>query len=169
MRDAMTTARGTKGREGGERLVAQNRRATFDYEIEDRFEAGMVLAGSEVKSLRAGRCEIGDAYATIEGRELWLHQLYIAPFEQASYFGHEPRRKRKLLLHRTELTRIGKSLERGGWTLIAIRVYFKDGRAKIELGLARGRSHGDKRQAIAKKTAEREARDAIGRAMKGQR
>ena len=97
------------------------------------------------------------------------HQLYIAPFEQAAHFGHEPRRKRKLLLHRTELTRIGKSLERGGWTLIAIRVYFKDGRAKIELGLARGRSHGDKRQAIAKKTAEREARDAIGRAMKGQR
>jgi SsrA-binding protein len=167
MRTAMSTARGAKGREAGERLVAQNRRATYDYEIEDRIEAGLVLMGSEVKSLRAGRAEIADAYATIEGGEAWLYQLYVAPFEQATYFGHEPRRRRKLLMHRTELEKLGKSLERGGWTLIPLRVYFRDGRAKIELGLARGRTHGDKRQAIAKKTAEREAREAIGRAMKG--
>ncbi len=165
----MATSQGTHGRDGGERPIAQNRRATHDYEIEARFEAGLALKGSEVKSLRAGRAEIGDAYATIEGGEVWLHQLYVAPLDQATHFGHEPRRRRKLLLHGAEIAKLQKALERGGWTLVALRLYFKDGRAKIEIGLGRGRSHGDKRQAIAKKTAEREARDAIGRAMKGQR
>lgn len=169
MRSRMATGRGAKGHETGERLVAQNRRATYDYEIEDRVEAGLVLTGSEVKSMRAGRAEIGDAYATVEGGEGWLHQLYVAPFEQASHFGHEPRRKRKLLLHRAELARLQKVLDRGGWTLVPLRLYFRDGRAKIEIGVGRGRSHGDKRQAIAKKTAEREAREAIGRAMKERR
>ncbi len=154
-------------KEKGEKIVAKNRRASFDYTLEESWEAGLVLTGSEVKSLRAGKAEIVDAYGTIERGEAWLMQLYVAPFEQASVFGHEPRRKRKLLLHGSEIKKIGAALKDKGYTLIPTRLYFKDGKAKIELSLGRGKSRGDKRQDIARKDAERETRIAIGRARKG--
>ena len=154
-------------REKGERLIARNRRAGFDYVLEDRYECGLILLGSEVKSLRDGKVEIVDAYGTIEKGEAWLYQLYIAPFEQAAVFGHEPRRKRKLLLNKSEIQKLESALKDRGYTLIPTRLYFKDGRAKIELVLGRGKTKGDKRQAIAKKDADREARNAMGRSRKG--
>jgi SsrA-binding protein len=151
----------------GEKLVVKNRRATFDYEIDDHFEAGLVLLGSEVKSMRDGKCELVDAYATVERGEAWLKQMYIGPFERAVTFPHEVRRARKLLLHAREIVRIDRALSREGYTLIPLRVYFTEGRAKVELGLAKGKKVHDKRADMAKKTAEREARVAVGRGRKG--
>ena len=138
-----------------EKIIVQNRRAAFDYAIDDRFEGGIVLVGSEVKSMRAGKVELVDAYAAVEGGELWLKQMYIAPFEQASAFPHEPRRARKLLVKASE-----------GMTLVPLRLYFRRGRVKVELGLAKGKKTHDKRADIAAKTADREARAAMGRARK---
>jgi len=154
-------------KEGKEVLVVKNRRATFDYAVEERFEGGLVLVGSEVKSIRAGKTELVDAYGQVERGELWLKQMYVAPFEQATVFGHEPRRSRKVLLHKREIERIDQAVSREGYTLIPLRLYFKDGKLKVELGLARGKKTHDKRADIAKKTAEREARAAMGRARKG--
>ncbi len=153
----------------GEKLVTKNRRATFDYEIDDHFEAGLVLVGSEVKALRAGTCELVDSFAAIERGEAWLKQMYIAPFARAVAFPHEPRRARKLLLHAREIERIDRALSREGYTLVPLRVYFKEGHAKVELGLAKGKKQHDKRHAMATKTAEREARAAVGRGRKGDR
>ena len=147
-------------------MVVRNRRATFDYQLEDRFEAGLVLMGSEVKSLRNGKVEIVDAYASIENKEAWLNQLYIAPFEQATHFGHEPRRKRKLLLKQREIEKLEEALKGQRATLIPLRIYFKEGLAKVEIAIAYGKSHGDKRQAIAQKEADAEARNALGRVQK---
>ena len=154
-------------KEGKEVLVVKNRRATSDYAVEERFEGGLVLVGSEVKSIRAGKTELVDAYGQVERGELWLKQMYVAPFEQATVFGHEPRRSRKVLLHKREIERIDQAVSREGYTLIPLRLYFKDGKLKVELGLARGKKTHDKRADIAKKTAEREARAAMGRARKG--
>lgn len=154
-------------RDQTERLVARNRRATFEYELEDKWEAGVVLVGSEVKSLRAGKLEMVDAWATVEGDEMWLHDLRIAPYEQATVFAPEPKRKRKLLLRRSEIEKIKGKLKDRGYTLIPLRVYFKGRNVKIEIALARGKTKGDKRQDIARKDAEREARSAMGRARKG--
>jgi SsrA-binding protein len=150
----------------GEKIVARNKRASFDYHLEDHFEAGLVLTGSEVKSIRAGNVEIVDAYADIDRDEAWLHQLYVAPFEQASVFGHEPRRRRKLLLHRSEIEKLAGKLKDRGYTLVPVRIYFKGGKAKIEIALGRGKTKGDKRQDIARKDAERETRVAMARARK---
>jgi SsrA-binding protein len=158
---------GKSTQQKGEKLIARNRRASFDYELEETFEAGIVLNGSEVKSLRAGKCEIVDAYANVQNGECWLEQLYIPPYEQATVFGHEPRRRRKLLLHKHEIDQLADALKDRGNTIIPVRIYFKDRRCKVEIALARGKSKGDKRQAIAKKDAERETREAIGRARKG--
>ena len=152
----------------GEKLVVKNRRATFDYEIDDHYEAGLVLVGGEVKSMRDGKCELVYAYGSIDRGEAWLKQMYVAPFERAAAFPHEPRRARKLLLHKNEIERIEKALTREGYTLVPLRVYFKEGRAKVELGLARGRKTHDKRAEMAKKTADREARAVIGRGRKGE-
>lgn len=152
---------------GGEKLVTKNRRATFDYEIDERFEAGLVLVGSEVKSLREGHCELVDSYASIDRGEAWLKQMYIAPFERAVAFPHEPRRARKLLLHAREIERLDRAVSREGYTVVPIRVYFKEGRAKVELGLAKGKKVHDKRADMAKKTADREARAMMGRGRKG--
>ncbi|MFO0677277.1 MAG: SsrA-binding protein SmpB [Polyangiaceae bacterium] len=151
-----------------EKLIVKNRRATFDYEIEDTYEGGLVLVGSEVKSLRAGKVDVVDAYASVDRGELWLKQLTIAPFEQAKAFPHEPRRARKVLLHAHEIDRIAKALAREGLTLIPLRLYWKGGRAKVELGLGRGKKTFDKRTDIARKTADREARSAIARGRKGE-
>ncbi len=151
-----------------EKLIVKNRRATFDFSVEDRFEGGLVLVGSEVKSLRAGKVDLVDSFASVDHGEMWLKQLYVAPFEQAKAFPHEPRRARKVLLHAAEIEQIDKAISRGGYTLIPLRLYFKQGRVKVELGLAKGKKTHDKRHDIATKTAERETRAAIGRGRKGE-
>jgi SsrA-binding protein len=149
-----------------EKIIVLNRRATFDYMVEDRFEGGLVLVGSEVKSMRAGKVELVDAYATVERGELWLKQMYIAPFEQAKAFPHEPRRSRKVLVHASEIARIDRAVSRDGMTLVPLRLYWKRGHVKVELGLAKGKKTHDKRADIAAKTADREARAAMGRTRK---
>ncbi len=144
-----------------ETLIVKNRRASFDYAIEERFEAGLVLVGSEVKSMRAGKVDLSDAYVAIERGEAWLRQMFIAPFEQASAFPHEPRRVRKLLLHAREVAEIDKAVGRGGYTVVPLRLYFKKGRVKVELATAIGKKHYDKRADIAKRDADRDARVAM--------
>jgi SsrA-binding protein len=150
----------------GEKLIVKNRRATFDYTIEQRVEGGLVLVGSEVKSMRAGKVDIVDAFATVERGEMWLKQLHVAPFEMASAFPHEPRRGRKVLLHAREIAQLDKEIKRGGYTLVPLRLYFKNGRVKVELGLAKGKKVHDKRRDIADKDASREARVDMGRRAK---
>lgn len=159
-------AKNKAGDDAIEKVVVTNRRATFDYEIEEKLEGGLVLVGSEVKSMRAGKVELVDAFATVERGELWLKQMYIAPFEQASAFPHDPRRARKVLVHAAEIAKIDRAVSREGYTLIPLRLYFRRGRVKVELALVRGKKTHDKRADIAKKTAEREARAAMGRARK---
>ena len=151
----------------GETLIVKNRRAFFDYDIEEKFEGGLALLGSEVKSMRTGKVDVVDAFASVDHGELWLKQLYVAPFEMARSFPHEPRRARRVLLHRREIDRIDKEISRGGMTLVPLRLYFKNGKIKVELGLVRGRKSHDKRHVIAEKEANREARAAMGRARKG--
>jgi SsrA-binding protein len=146
-----------------EQLIVKNRRAQFDYEIEDRFEAGLVLVGSEVKSMRAGKVDVSDAYVSVDRGEAWLRQMFIAPFEQASAFPHEPRRPRKLLLHTREIADIDKAVSREGYAVVPLRLYFKEGRVKVELGKGLGRKKYDKRAHIAERDAEREARVAAVR------
>ncbi len=131
---------------GGKRLVAQNRKARHDYIIEDTLEAGLVLTGSEVKSLRKGRCSVGEAYAHERDGELFVQNLHIPPYDPASRYNHEPRRPRKLLVHRRELARLIGLVQRGGYTLVPLSIYFNErGRAKLELALARGKRKADKR------------------------
>jgi SsrA-binding protein len=143
--------------------VAQNRKARHLYHILETMEAGLVLSGTEVKALREGKASLVDAYALIERGEAWLLNLHISPYEQGNQFNHEPRRKRKLLLHRREIQRlIGKTREKG-LTLVPLRLYFHEGWAKVELALVRGKKSHDKRDDIAKREAERE----IARAMRG--
>jgi SsrA-binding protein len=144
-----------------EQPIVKNRRALYDYEIEERFEAGLVLVGSEVKSMRAGKVDVSDAYVAVERGEAWLKQMFVAPFEQASAFPHEPRRARKLLLHAREVQELHRALARDGYAIVPLRLYFKRGRTKVELAIAKGKKKYDKRAAIAKKTAEREARAAM--------
>jgi SsrA-binding protein len=144
-----------------EPLIVKNRRAFFDYDIEERYEAGLALAGSEVKSMRAGKVDVSDAYVAVERGEAWLKQMFVAPFEQAKVFPHEPRRARKLLLHSREIEEIHQALARGGYTAVPIRLYFKDGRVKVEIGVGKGKKTYDKRAHIAKRDAERDTRAAI--------
>ena len=151
----------------GEALVVKNRRAQFDYTIEKTYEGGLVLVGSEVKSMRDGKVDMVDAYATVDHGEMWLKQLYVAPFEQARTFPHEPRRNRKVLLHAREIDQMARALARGGYTLVPLRLYFKRGRVKVELAVAKGKKTFDKRAEMAKKDAAREARAAVGRRVKG--
>jgi SsrA-binding protein len=144
-----------------EKLIVKNRRAHFDYAIEERFEAGLVLVGSEVKSMRAGKVDLSDAYVVVERDEPWLKQMFVAPFEQASAFPHDPRRARKLLLHAREVEVVDAALSRGGLTAVPLRLYFKHGRVKVEFAIAKGKKTYDKRAGIAKREAEREARAAL--------
>jgi SsrA-binding protein len=144
-----------------ETIIAKNRRAHFDYELLDRYEAGLVLVGSEVKSMRDGKVDVTDAYVSVERGEAWLRQLFVAPLEHAAAFPHEPRRARKLLLHARQIEEIDTALSRGGLTAVPLRLYFKDGRVKIELAVAKGKKHFDKRASIAVHDAEREARVAL--------
>jgi SsrA-binding protein len=137
--------------------IAENRKARHDYFIEDSYEAGLALTGSEIKSLRGGRLNLRGGYARVVGSEVWLYDVHIAPYEQSgTYFNHEPTRPRKLLLHRSEINRIAGQVERQGYTLVPLRVYFKGRRAKLELGLARGKKLYDKREDIAKREAKRD-------------
>lgn len=141
--------------------VATNRRARFDYEILETFEAGISLVGSEVKSLRAGRADLKDSYATVEDREAWLHGVRISPYDFARDGGHDPDRSRKLLLHRFEIDRIAAKLAEKGLTLIPTKMYFKDGKIKVELGLAKGKAKYDKRETIKRRDADREMERAV--------
>jgi SsrA-binding protein len=150
----------------GEKVVATNRRARFDYSIEDAWEAGLVLTGSEVKSLREGNVNLSDAYAQPRGDELWLFNCRIGEYKQAAQFGHPPLRDRKLLMNRAEIQRIRGKVEQRGYTLVPLRVYFKDGWAKVEIGLGKGRAHEDRREAIAERESKREVERALGRARK---
>ena len=152
-----------KGAEEGGRVAATNRRARFDYQIEESWEAGLVLTGSEVKSLREGNVNLSDAYAQPRGEELFLVNCRIGEYKQAAHFGHEPLRDRKLLMNRAEIARIRGKVEQRGYTLVPLRVYFKEGWAKVELGLGKGRSHEDRRDAIAERESKREMDRALGR------
>ena len=141
----------------GTKVVASNRRARYDYEILQEIEAGIALVGTEVKSLREGKIQLKDSYARLEGGELWLVGVHISPYSQTDGFGgHEPERPRKLLLHRDEIDELGGRVARQSLTLVPLSVYFKDGRAKVELGLGRGRRQHDKRAAMAERDANRE-------------
>jgi SsrA-binding protein len=145
----------------GDRTVATNRRARHDYAIEESFEAGMVLTGQEVKSLRAGRASLSDAYARVEGEQVWVENMHIPPYEMADTRRYDPKRPRKLLLHREEIKRlIGKTAERG-LTLIPLKIYFTRGLAKMELGLGRGKRRFEKRDAIAEREHRREMERAF--------
>jgi len=154
-------------RDGGRKLIAQNKRARHDYLIEDVYEAGLVLTGTEVKALRAGRASLVDGYARVKEGEVWLENVHIPVYALGTWTNHEPRRPRKLLLHRGEILRlIGKTKE-GGLTLVPLSLYFKDGRAKVEIALARGRRAYDKRAALAERQAGREIARELGRRAKG--
>ena len=154
-------------KEQGRKAIAQNRRARHDYAVLDTYEAGVALVGTEVKSLRLGRASLVDAYATIDDGEVWLRGLHIPEYTHGSWTNHEPRRTRKLLLHREEIERlIGKTRE-GGLTLVPLSLYFSEGKVKCELALARGKRDYDKRNDLAKRDADREISRAYGRAAKG--
>jgi SsrA-binding protein len=154
-------------REAGRALIAQNRKARHDYTILEAMEAGLVLTGTEVKSLRAGRASLVDGFATIDGGEVFLHGVHIPEYTQGTWTNHEPRRVRKLLLHKGEIDRlIGKTRE-SGLTLVPLQMYFKDGRVKVEIALARGKRSYDKRQDLAARDADREIAKALGRRAKG--
>ena len=154
-------------KETGRKLIAQNKKARHDYHLDDIYEAGLVLMGTEVKSLRAGRASLVDAFATIKDGEVWLQNAHIPEYTEGSWTNHEPRRPRKLLLHREEIAKlIGKTKE-SGLTLVPLSMYFKDGKAKVEIALARGKKSYDKRQTLAARDAEREIARAAGRRAKG--
>lgn len=140
------------------KIVATNRKARHDYEVLDTFEAGIVLQGTEVKSLRQGRANLKDSYATIKNGEVFLLNMHISPYEQGNVYNHDPTRTRKLLLHKSEINRLIGKVEEKGMTLIPLKVYFKRGKAKVELALARGKKLYDRRRDIAKRDAERELR-----------
>jgi SsrA-binding protein len=140
----------------GVKVVARNRKARHDYFLLDTFEAGISLLGSEIKSIRAGQVSIKEAYVRVDGEEAWLVDAHIAPYTQANQFNHEPKRPRKLLLHKKEILRLYEDVRRKGVTIIPTQIYLRDGRAKVEIAIARGKRKYDKRQAIAKRDAQRE-------------
>jgi len=149
------------------KVVATNRRARFDYTLSDTFEAGIVLVGSEVKSLRESKVQISDAFGQMSGNELWLHNLHIAPYSFSSaHSGHTPMRVRKLLLNRRELEKIRRKQLADRLNIVPTRVYFKDGKAKVEISLGKGKTKGDRRQDLATKDAARDIRNQMGRALK---
>jgi SsrA-binding protein len=147
-------------RETGRKLVAQNKRARYDYHLDDTWEAGLVLRGTEVKALRAGRASLVDGYAQVRDGEVWLEGVHIPEYLQGTWTNHAPRRPRKLLLHKREIQKIIAKTAEPGLTLIPLSLYFKDGKAKVEIALARGKKSYDKRQAIAKREAGREMQKA---------
>ncbi len=148
-------------RERGQKVVATNRKARHDYTIEDTYEAGLVLTGTEVKSLRAGRASLVDGYAFIDGGEAWLDAVHIPEYNEGTWTNHPPRRKRKLLLHKQQILKLSSKVKEGGYTLVPLQLYFSDGRAKVEIALAKGKREYDKRQALRERQDKREAERAI--------
>ena len=156
-------------REQGRKLIAQNKKARHDYSILDTYEVGLSLTGTEVKSLRAGRASLVDGFATVDDGEVWLQHVHIPEYVQGTWTNHTPRRKRKVLMHRAEIEKlIGKTKE-GGLTLVPLDLYFKDGKVKATLALAKGKRSYDKRQDLAERDSRREIQRAFGRYVKGRR
>ena len=147
----------SKAKTDGKKLIANNKKARHDYFVEDSFEAGIVLHGTEVKSLRQGHCSIKESFVDIDNGEVFIHQMHISPYEKGNIFNKDPLRIRKLLLHRYEINKIEAKLKEKGLTLVPLKVYFKDSLVKVEIGMARGKKLYDKRQDIAKKDQRREA------------
>ena len=139
------------------KLVANNKKAYHDYFIDEKYEAGLVLHGTEVKSLRLGKCSVKEAFVRIENSEVWIYGMHISPYEKGNIFNRDPLRPKKLLMHKDEIRELTGKISEKGFTIVPLQVYFKDGRAKIEIGLARGKKLYDKRQDIAKKDQRREA------------
>jgi len=148
-------------------MIAQNKKARHDYLIEDVFEAGLVLQGTEVKSLRQGRASLVDGFVDIDRGEAWLHGVHIPEYTQGTWTNHSARRKRKLLLNRDEIDKIDRRVNEKGLTVIPLALYFLDGRAKVEIALAKGKKSWDKRHALAERQADREVEQAVGRRLKG--
>ncbi|CAN5161110.1 MAG: SsrA-binding protein SmpB [Nocardioides sp.] len=156
-------------KETGRKLIAQNKKARHDYHIADTYEAGMVLTGTEVKSLRQGRASLVDGFVEIDRGEAWLLGVHIPEYSQGTWTNHASRRKRKLLLNRAEIDKIERSTTEKGYTVVPLQLYFLDGRAKVEIALAKGKKEWDKRASIAERTATREKEQAVGRYLKGHR
>ncbi len=148
-------------RDRGQKVVASNRKARHDYTIEDTYEAGLVLTGTEVKSLRLGRASLVDGYGYIDGGEAWLDAVHIPEFNQGSWNNHPPRRKRKMLLHKEQILKINNKIKEGGYTLVPLSIYFLDGNAKVELAVAKGKREYDKRQTLRERQDKREADRAM--------
>jgi len=148
-------------KEKGEKVVATNRKARHDYTIEDTYEAGLVLSGTEVKSLRMGRASLVDGYGFIDRGEAWLDAVHIPEYTQGTWTNHPPRRKRKMLLHKAQIIKISQKVKEGGYTLVPLRIYFSDGRAKVELAVAKGKKEYDKRHALRERQDKREADRAM--------
>ncbi|KAK1179697.1 SsrA-binding protein SmpB [Streptomyces sp. NBS 14/10] len=156
-------------KETGRKLIAQNKKARHDYHILDTYEAGLVLTGTEVKSLRQGRASLVDGFAQLDGGEAWLHNVHIPEYSQGTWTNHAARRKRKLLLHRAEIDKLIGKTQETGHTLVPLALYFKDGRAKVEVALAKGKKEYDKRQTLREKQDRRESDRAISAARRRQR
>lgn len=154
-------------KEQGRKLIAQNRKARHDFHIEDTFEAGLVLVGTEVKSLRAGHASLVDGFVDIENDEAWLHSVFIPEYSQGTWANHAARRKRKLLLNRAEIDKIERKINEKGYTIVPLSLYFVDGRAKVEIALAKGKKEWDKRQSLRERDDNREKQQALGRHLKG--
>jgi SsrA-binding protein len=162
-----TCDNGLMAREQGRKMIAQNKKARHDYLVEDVFEAGLVLQGTEVKSLRQGRASLVDGFVDIDNGEAWLHGVHIPEYSQGTWTNHSARRKRKLLLNRVEIDKIQRRVAEKGLTVIPLALYFLDGRAKVEIALAKGKKSWDKRHALAERQADREVEQAVGRRLKG--
>ena len=163
----MTATRASSNRETGRKMIAQNRKARHDYAILDTYECGIVLTGTEVKSLRLGRASLVDGFATIDDGEVYLRNVHIPEYTEGSWTNHEPRRTRKLLLHKGEILRLVGKTKESGLTLVPLALYFSEGKVKVEIALARGKRSYDKRQDLAKRDADQEVRRALGRRNKG--
>ncbi|GAA3623271.1 SsrA-binding protein SmpB [Streptomyces fenghuangensis] len=156
-------------KETGRKLIAQNKKARHDYLILDTYECGLVLTGTEVKSLRQGRASLVDGFAQLDGGEAWLHNVHIPEYSQGTWTNHSARRRRKLLMHRAEIDKLIGKLQESGLTLVPLQLYFKDGRAKVEIALARGKKEYDKRHALREKQDRREAERAVSAARRRRR
>jgi SsrA-binding protein len=164
---ASNTTTASSNRQTGRKFIAQNRKARHDYAVLDVYEAGIALTGTEVKSLRLGRASLVDGFATIDDGEVYLRNVHIPEYEQGSWTNHEPRRTRKLLLHKAEIERLLGKTQESGLTIVPLSLYFSAGKVKVELALARGKRTYDKRQDLAKRDADREVAKALGRRVKG--
>lgn len=156
-------------KETGRKLIAQNKKARHDYHILDTYECGMVLTGTEVKSLRQGRASLVDGFVQIDGHEAWLHNVHVPEYSQGTWTNHSARRKRKLLLHRAEIDKLEMKTQETGHTIVPLALYFKDGRAKVEIALAKGKKEYDKRQTLREKQDRRDAERAISAVRRRQR